>query len=557
MTGRDPPTLTVRRTLVPGPVVRRGTDRAYRVLTVGPGEPHAVRGELVGGWTGDTRPPGAADRRALVAFAHATDLQLADVQSPARFEFCDRHLDDPRYQLLVPMHRPHEALTARAAEALVDTLNAVQAGPVTGAGIAVVVTTGDAIDNAQWNELRMFLGLLEGGRVRPGSGGPQYEGVQAVAWGDASYWQPDAAHGDDYQRRFGFPSIPGLLEDALREFESRGLRHPWLACYGNHDALLQGVGRVSPVLHEVLVGSRKAAGPAVGLDIDALHELFVESPEEFLVGVHREVAADADRRAVSRAEFVDAHFSALSRPTGHGFTEENRRDGTAYYAHDVGAVRFVCLDTASGVGAADGCLDPTQARWLEDRLAEVSSRHVGRDGREVTTGNSDRLVVVLSHHGPDTMTNVREVPGGGRPVGGAALRAQLHRFGNVVAWINGHTHLNQVVPRADGTGRTGGFWEVTTSALVDWPCQARVLELVDNRDGTLSVVATMLDHHGLVRPAPGGRRTGAWLAGMHRELAGNEPLRGFTSSRAGEPGDRNVDLRLPAPFSLRDLPEAG
>ena len=550
---REPPVLTVSRTLVPGPVARRGTDRPYRVLAVGPGEPHLVRGELTGGSTGDGLRAG---RRALLAFAHATDLQLADVQSPARFEFCDRHLDDPRYRLLVPMHRPQEACTARAAEALVETLNSLEAGPVTGAEIALVITTGDAIDNAQWNELQMFLGLLEGRLVRPGSGGPHYEGVQAVAWGDASYWRPDGVD-DDYQRRFGFPSLPGLLEDALSSFEARGLRLPWLACYGNHEALVQGVGRVSPVIRDVLLGSRKATGPAVGLDIDALHERFVDAPEDFLVGVHRDVTADADRRAVSRTEFVDAHFSALSRPTGHGFTEDNRRAGTAYYCHDVGAVRFLCLDTSGTAGAADGCLDRAQADWVEDRLVEVSSHHVGRTGREVTTGNTDRLVVVMSHHGLDTMTNRRQVADGGTPVGGAELRSVLHRFGNVVAWINGHSHHNRVVPRADSTGRTAGFWEVTTSALVDWPCQARVLELVENSDGTLSVVSTMLDHNGLVRPAPGERRTGAWLAGMHRELAGNEPVRGFTSPRSGEPGDRNVELRLPAPFPLSGLPDAG
>jgi hypothetical protein len=259
---------------------------------------------------------------------------------------------------------------------------------------------------------------------------------------------------------------------------------------------------------------------------------------------------------VGRADFVDAHFSAWSRPAGHGFTEENRRAGTAYYAHDVGVVRFVCLDTASALGAADGCLDRAQADWLEDRLVEVSSHHLTRDGRQVATGNTDRLVVVLPHHGADTMTNPRPVPGDARPVGGAELRSRLHRFGNVVAWINGHTHLNRVVPRADETGRTGGFWEVTTSALVDWPCLARLLELVDNSDGTLSIVATMVDHDGLVRPAPRGPRTSGWLAGMHRELAGNEPLRGFNSARAGERGDRNVELRLPAPFPLRDLREA-
>jgi hypothetical protein len=42
---------------------------------------------------------------------------------------------------------------------------------------------------------------------------------------------------------------------------------------------------------------------------------------------------------------------------------------------------------------------------------------------------------------------------------------------------------------------------------------------------------------------------------MHRELAGNEPWRGFATQRSGGPEDRNVELRLPAPFPLATLPE--
>lgn len=548
----DPTALsTVQRTLRPGPVVRRGTASAYRLLVPGPGEPHLVRGDLVGGEPGD-----GLTRRALLAFAHVTDLQLADVQSPARFEFCDRHVDDPRFSLLVPMQRPHETLTARATQAMVETLNAVDSGPVTGAELALVLTTGDAIDNAQWNELQMFLALLEGGTVRPGSGGSRYQGVQSPQWGDRSYWRPDEAGGDDYQRHHGYPFQPGLLADALAEFESGGLRLPWLACFGNHEFLVQGVGRVTPAVQQRLVGTTKAAGPVGLLDVDALHQRFVEAPEDFLTGVQREVTADPDRRAVTRAEFVDAHFSPLSRPRGHGFTESNRRAGTAYYVHDHGPVRLVCLDTTRPAGAADGCLDEQQLAWLEERLAEVSSRHLNGQGATVHTGNEDRLVVLFSHHGVETMTNTGPLPGDaeiGRRVSGEELRALVHRFGNVVAWFNGHTHHNRVVPRADPLRRTGGFWEVTTAAVVDWPCQARLVEVLDNDDGTVSLVSTMVDHGGLVRPLPGRQRTGPWLAGLHRELAGNEPVRGFTGARAGGPGDRNVELRVPAPFPLREV----
>ena len=107
------------------------------------------------------------------------------------------------------------------------------------------MTTGDAIDNAQWNEVQTFLALFEGGLVRPDSGGPGYEGVQALDWPDDIFWKPDGAGpaGPDFFRReFGFPHHPGLLDRALREFPADGLRMPWLSCFGNHEALNQGVG---------------------------------------------------------------------------------------------------------------------------------------------------------------------------------------------------------------------------------------------------------------------------------------------------------------------------
>ncbi|MBA2463602.1 MAG: TIGR03767 family metallophosphoesterase, partial [Nocardioidaceae bacterium] len=382
------------------------------------------------------------------------------------------------------------------------------------------------------------------------------EGVQSLEWGDDSYWRPDGdgtGGSDWYQRRHGFPHLPGLMERALAEFPANGLGLPWLACFGNHEVLIQGMGRVTEPLRRHLLGSEKPGGPLTGVDVATLHDLFVESPEALLVGAHHHVTADPGRRAVSRAEFVAAHFSPLSRPLGHGFTASNRRSGTAYYVHDVGAVRFICLDTTSVQGAADGCLDEDQARWLRERLDEVHSQRLTADGTTVPTGGTDRLVVLFSHHGIDTMTNLRRSPSGPegpRLVGGPELRDLLHRFGNVVAWVNGHTHRNCVTPRHDPSGRSGGFWEISSSALMDWPCQARLVELLDNRDGTLSLVCTMVDHDGAVRPEPDMPWTGRWLAGMHRELAGNEPWRGFGSTARGDLADRNVDLRLPVPFAL-------
>ena len=74
------------------------------------------------------RPPAA---RALLCLVHVTDLQLADVQSPTRFEFLNRYFADPRYAGIVPVQRPQEALTPHAVDATVRTVNALR-GPATG-----------------------------------------------------------------------------------------------------------------------------------------------------------------------------------------------------------------------------------------------------------------------------------------------------------------------------------------------------------------------------------------------------------------------------------------
>jgi metallophosphoesterase (TIGR03767 family) len=548
------PLLTTDRRLRPGAVLRSGKSAPYRAIEIAEGEPHVVRddfgtpdpGPAASPWTGPR--PGAG----LLCLAHLTDLQLADVQSPTRFEFLNRYFADRRYAEIVPVQRPQEALTPHAVDATLRTLNAVTS-PVTGAAPERAVTTGDAIDNAQWNEMQAFLALFDGGLVQPNSGGPGYEGVQARAWPDDIFWKPDGEGTEGYdifRREFGFPHHPGLLRHALREFSATGLRVPWLSCFGNHEALNQGVGMVTAALAEALVGGRKPLRLPAGFDHDRALELFTEQPEAFMAGPATAVTADPGRRAITRRDFVEAHFRPGSRPFGHGFSEQNRLDGTAYYVHDLPAARLIALDTNCLAGGAAGCVDRDQARWLEARLAEVHSAYRGSDGREIRTTNDDCLVILFSHHGIDTLTNTRRAPAGpasGTLLGSGELLALLHRFGNVVLWLNGHTHLNAVRPRRDPDNPARGFWEVTTCAVVDWPCQARLVELIDS-GGFLSVVCTMVDHDTPV--APRSLETSADLASLHRELAANVPFGGASSGRAGLAADRNVELRLPRPFPL-------
>ncbi len=494
-----------QRRLVAGEVLRPGSRAPYRGIRAAEGEPHQVRHDLQGSSVEHRVEVGEV----LACVAHLTDLHVTDVQSPARFEFINREYADPRFRELLPMHRPQEALNAHAIAAMVRALNAIGGAPITGSSIGLAIMSGDAVDNAQWNELATFITLLDGGQVRAGSGGERYEGVQSPGWPDDFFWKPDGAvKGEDLMRAaYGFPHVPGLLERVLGPFQSAGLRMPWLGCHGNHEEVSQGVGIVTPALAAAMVGFHKPIGLPNGLDRDVVVETFVRRPEAFMAGPDLPVTPDADRRPFTRGEF-DAAI---------------RHDGTAYYVHDTPAVRFVVLDTVCTAGGADGCIDEDQVGWLERRLREAR----------------DRPVVITSHHTLDTLGNKRRT-GGSRYVDTGDLLEVVHGVGNVVLWLNGHIHANAIRPRPDPRRNGRAFWEVTTSSLVDWPCQARLVELFDAGDGLLAIACTMVDHDG---PAdPGAAVEPEQMAGLHRELAGNVPIGGFDSGRAGSPLDRNVIL---------------
>ena len=504
MRSRSRTVLTTERRLVAGPALRGGTESVYRGVVEGPGERHVVRGELLGSESGDVTPTGEA----IACIAHLTDLHVTDAQSPARFEFVNRYWRDPRFRELITMQRPHEMLNTHAIAAMVRAINGVAAGPLTGAPPRIAAMTGDAVDNTQRNELTNALALLDGGVVRPDSGAPGYDGVQRVDWPGEIYWKPDAPEGgDEFQRAFGFPRHAGMLEHAVREFESEGLSMPWLRCWGNHEQVCQGVGVVSAALRTAMAGARKPVAMPDGIDPDTAVEMFVRKPERFMTGSYRDIAADAGRRPIERTEMFDS----------------------SYYVRDEGMVRFIVLDTVCDAGGADGSIGAAQLHWLERRLEEVHATFRTRDGSAAPTRNQNRYVVLLSHHGYDTLSN----PHGERRADD--LLELLLRFDNVILWLNGHTHVNRIVPR-QGRRQGHGFWEVTTGSIVDWPCQSRLVEIYRTAGGDVAVGCTMLDHDG------------DGLAGLHRELAANVPLNGFDSIRAGTAGDRNAILLQPAPF---------
>jgi metallophosphoesterase (TIGR03767 family) len=469
------------------------------------------------------------------------------------------------------------------------------------ARLRFAITTGDLADNQQLNETRWFRAVLDGGRIDPFSGKPigpenpcpsaspadaarldadvaarRYTGLQdyddyrgAPTDRYAGFWDPDEAAPTPGPYA-AFPRFPGLMERAQIPFAAQGLDVPWLISRGNHDGLLQGNAPASTDLFRAIaVGCIKifpsaAIDPAqfAGAGEDAVFQRFNDPAFiATLLASARPVPPDPDRRIISKAEYRDVIG-------GHGFgaTPERQLDasnGTAsHYSLRRSGIRFIALDTVAEGGGSNGNLDHPQYRWLRKQLRKARRR--------------DELVIVFGHHTLGTMSNATadEEAGACNPpdepgcdadprrstpvhlglTGPKPVRALLAAHRNVIAFVAGHTHDNAIRFFRGRRGR--GFWEINTASHVDWPQQSRLIQVLDNRDGTLSIFGTILDSAApQAAPAPGNALALSFrqLVSLGRTLSYNDPQRaGLPASgedvfSLGRRRDRNVELLVRDP----------
>ena len=455
---------------------------------------YIVRSDL-----GGHSPQGSG--QTLLSLVHISDAHVMDSASPARCEWVELRGQEPLWQPLLHMHRPYEALTHFALAAHIDTLGANPLAPASGRPYDLALFTGDNIDNAQANELQAFIALVRGGHTSLSAYGGVHDIAGAQDWlatqpgGTWPYWCP---HGEVpcAGKALGLPVIEDFLARASAVISSRGLGFAWTSVAGNHDVLRQGTALSNAALETIATGALKTlVQPAGFAPTDPLHA-FLDQPEAFSQTTAgsgtRAITPDTGRRIITAQEFADVHEAVGAK--GYAQLAPGQRDTYVDTEH----VRIILLDTNHPWGDYQGRVGKQQLAWLDECLREV--------GR--TPG---RRALLASHHGCASLVNRR----GHDPerVHAQALTDVLHRHACVLAWLVGHRHIHRIdahPPRPQARAGGGrGFWEIATASIIDWPSQARAIELVRHRDGSLELICSPLDHR-----SPAGT-----LAALHHALA--------------------------------------
>ena len=379
----------------------------------------------------------------LARFVHISDAQIVDEESPARLTVL-RALSSTAW-------RPHEAYSTQLLDGMIRTVNKMH---VAREPVDFLIQTGDAADNAQWNELDWFMTVMDGGRIDPRTA-------------------PDDR--PPSQR-------PDQLLDPHAVFEAQGLyRHgvhgdlatiPWYSLVGNHDHFALGVfpivtdllgHRYSPLMFENRIGL------FLPINLDpvgtvAYAPVTPANPEPSVgISLPTIVEANPDRAYFTSREFIAAHQESPSDPPGHGFGSDPT-DETWYSVSPMPGLRLIGINSASPI------LERPTLVYSEGAVSTAQRQFLVRELRKAQ--DSDEIVIVASHHPSESLD----------PLLGTALVADslirlLNEYPCVRLHIAGHWHTHAVIDR-------GGYLEIVTGAIIDPPQEGRVIEIWRDGDET-------------------------------------------------------------------------
>lgn len=457
----------------------------YSSWSVGQGVPHTVWDTIAPGYNNS---PNAAH---LLSFFTITDVHISDKESPAQPLYYEWSQPAGSTTCNSSAYSPVMLASTHVLDAAIQTINAVHKKKPLDFGIGL----GDAVNNAQYNELRWYIDVIDGKVITPSSGA--HIGADSI----------------DYQKQYKAAGLDKSI--------------PWYQVLGNHDDIWMGTiyeyeKTLAAHTSTTVLNMGNSSDPEQSIHTtgfyagvidgsDPLGAVILSGPEQDFP-VPPTVAADPDRRSLSTltdtgTNWIKEFFTTTSTPVGHGFNHVDPAMGSDFACYSFVPkshvpIKIIVLDdTCKGPGQpnyAAGSLDQKRLDWLKN---------------ELQAGQDNNQLMIIAAHIPfnvykNLVTDPAQVasnppimhlfipapyPGATSVVSDSSLLAVLQNYPNLIMWIAGHRHMNTVTPQMHPTDPTRSFWEVETSSLRDFPQQFRTFRIYRNADNTVSIIITNVD----------------------------------------------------------------
>jgi metallophosphoesterase (TIGR03768 family) len=469
---------TIDRTIVPDfvpviPAVRiddpaNFAKYGYGTWHWGPGIPCQKRIDLMpSGYDYAT----VAQAAQLLRFFTITDIHITDKESPCQAIFFAPYAGENGISCYAPLM----LYTTQMLDAAIQTINKLHKQKSFDLGLSL----GDMANCSQYNELRWFIDVMDGQTITPSSG------VQKP--GTNNHYQ------DSFKAAGLDPSIP------------------WYATLGNHDHFWMGSKPVDAKIQHALVGDSilqlgdifndpnamtKKQFSTGTLDGSTEYGTIIGCGVVANMGTIPTVSPDQNRHAITIPDFMNQFGTTTSQPKGHGFIQTNPANqlGASYSFVPKSSVplKIIVLDDTQDASEAPyeegvyghGELTADRYNWL---MAQLKA---GQDANQLMIISAHIPIGVAAQGSPMDWKPV--LPGYSSE---KDLIAQLQSFPNLILWVCGHRHLNNVTafPSADQTHPENSFWEVETKSLREFPEQFRTFDIVRNSDNTISIITTDVD----------------------------------------------------------------
>lgn len=471
---------TLQRTIVPDKhfsgvskifpyEIAKYKENGYGVWHYGPGLSYIKRLDIM---PAKYNGSGATSNKKLLNFFTISDIHITDKESPAQAIYLGYKFGSMSAYSGIMLYTTH------VLDAIVQTINSIHKQDPFDFGISL----GDTCNATQYNELRWYLDVIDGKNITPSSG--NHAGADKI----------------DYQKPYKAVGLDKSIS--------------WYQVMGNHDHFWMGYVPANDYIKQHLIGDKiinlgNLFIDPLGVDSRGYYMGSIDggTPYGNIIGVGPTKdfnknpsisVSDSKRYSLSRKQWIKEFFNTSSKPKGHGFNEANIESGFACYTFAPKPnlpIKVIVLDdtqrdddsndpVALGYGKGSfgyghGALDNKRYDWLI---------------KELDKGQAEGKLMIIAAH----------IPIGVEPAGSMMawnqtlekkLIAKLHTYPNLILWLAGHRHINQVTAfkSPDVAHPEFGFWQIETSSLRDFPQQFRSFTINFNSDKTISIFATNVD----------------------------------------------------------------